>query len=241
MEDDTTTTQPTDDAGAQAPPVEPVVTDVADETTTTEPSEPSSDAAEETPSAPTADDKLQKFARSQGIDLDSPSAIKAAQIAMKAQSEATRNYQKSQELEKATNINPEQVPADATPQQHENVRLRNMELKMDIQSWKLQNQDKLALESQMVEVLSDPNKKLLVQEGYLTLDDVYNLAKANSPDNSAEVKSQGKREALQSLAQKQQAAVPTGHATNPSATPKEKPFKELSLEEMRAKLGYARR
>lgn len=240
MDEETTITQPIDDAGAQAPPVDAVVTDAADETTTTEPSEPSQDSTEETQPAPTVDDKLQKYAQSNGIELDSPGAVKAAQIALKQQQEATRNYQKSQELEKATNITQEQLPADVTPAQQENVRIRNLELKYEIQGWKLQNQDKLALESEMIKVLSDPTKKALVQEGYLTLDEVYDLAKAKSPDNSAEVKSQGKREALQSLAHKQQAAVPAGHATSPGVTPKEKPFAELSIAEMEAKLGTVR-
>lgn len=242
MDEEPTTVPDVVDTGAdQALPVQPNEPQPADDQPVAEPSEPSQDAEPSEASAPQVDDKLTKFAKSQGIDLDSPSAIKAAQIAMKAQSEATRNYHKSAELEKVTNIAPEQVPADATPQQQENVRIRNLELKYEIQGWKMQNQDKLALESDMVNILNDPNKKLLVQEGLLTLDDIYSLAKASSPDNSAEVKSQGKREALQSLAHKQQAAVPAGHATNPSTTPKEKPFNELSLEEMRAKLGVHRR
>jgi hypothetical protein len=47
----------------------------------------------------------------------------------------------------------------------------------------------------------------------------------------AAVKSQGKREALESLAHKQQAAVPTGSATT-SGQPKKKEFKDLSIKEM---------
>lgn len=239
MEDDTTTTQPTDDAGAQAPPVEPVVTDVADETTTTEPSEPSSDAAEETPSAPTADDKLQKFARSQGIDLDSPSAIKAAQIAMKAQSEATRNYQKASQIEKGmiemSDSSAEQV-AQATGQDPEVLkRLQRIEVRDTIRDFWDKHPGAAKYEDRMTEIA---NTAGLYGTPEAILKAAYGMAVAEDTDN---VKSQGKREALQSLAQKQQAAVPTGHATNPSATPKEKPFKELSLEEMRAKLGYARR
>ena len=111
---------------------------------------------------------------------------------------------------------------------------------MEVQSWKMSNQDKLALEPEMIKVLSDPAKKAMLQEGYLTLDDVYKLAKADAPDNTAAVKSQAKQETLQALAHKQQAAVPTGHATTAS-TPKEKPFSELTREEMRARLGVAKR
>ena len=92
----------------------------------------------------------------------------------------------------------------------------------------------------MVEVLKDQNKLLLVQQGYLSLDDVYSLAKANAPDNSENIKSEGAQEALRNLAQKQAAAVPTGAATT-NSKPAEKDFKELSIAEMEAKLGFARR
>ena len=220
----------------------PDVSYATDEPDTSEPSEPSQgvDEAEEPTNQPTVDDKLQKYARSQGLELDSPSAIKAAQIAMKAQSEATRNGLKASELEKATNITQEQLPVDAPQTTVDAARIRNMELRMEVQSWKMANQDKLGLEKEMIQILADPNKKLLVQEGYLSLDDVYKLAKAEVPDNSDAVRSEGKREALQSLAHKQQAAVPTGHATTQSA-PKQKQFKDLSIAEMEAQLGFAKR
>lgn len=233
--DENTTTDPAVpvETGAEALPVEQVETNAAADTAPAEPSETPQDGQD---AAPAVDAELQKYAESNGIALDSPGAIKAAEIARKAQSEATRNYQKASELEKAASITDQDLPADATPQQVDNARYRNVE----IQLWKIQNQDKLALEPQMVEILADPTKKAMVQQGYLSLDDIYTMAKGASPDNSAAVKSEGKREALQSLAHKQQAAVPTGHATNPGVTPKEKPFAELSIPEMEAKLGYHR-
>lgn len=240
MDENDNTVQPDVQAAPDQgqPAADTVVTETLDQTDTSVPSD-ASPAGEETPAAPEADDQLQKFAKSQGLDLDSPSAIKAAQIAMKARSEATRNYQKANELEKAANITQDQLPADLTPQQQENVRLRNLELAYGVQQWKMQNQDKLDMESSMVNILGDPIKKQLVQEGYLSLDDVYKLAKAEAPDNSAQVRSEGERAALERLAQKQQAAVPTGHATT-QTPPKEKPFNELSIQEMEAKLGRVR-
>lgn len=240
MNEDDTTVQDVQDTGAEALPVSQDAPDSAGVQDTTEPSESQQDAAEETPSAPDVDDKLKTYAQSQGIDLDSPSAIKAAKIAMAAQSEATKNYHKTQELEKATSITDEQVPADATQQQQENIRIRNLELQLSVQSWKASNPDKAALENDMVKVLQDQKKLAMVQEGYLSLDDVYSLAKASAPDNSSQLKSEGGQEALQRLAQKQTAAVPRGNATTMTA-PKEKPFSELSIAEMEAKLGFARR
>lgn len=111
-------------------------------------------------------------------------------------------------------ITEEQVPTDATPQFQESVRMRNLELKLDIRDWKANNPDKAAHESAMVGVLADPIKRSLVQEGYLSLDDVYNIAVGSNPNVEADLKSQGKKEALQNLAHKQQAAVPRGNAVN---------------------------
>lgn len=241
MEEQDTTVQPdvqaAPDMGQPATDTSQVDTPVTD--TPSEPSDTSA-ASQEAPAAPEADEKLQKFASSQGIELDSPSAIKAAQIAMKARSEATKNYKRSTELEKATNITQDQLPEDASPVVQENARIRNLELQIGIQGWKASNPDKLELEGEMVKVLSDPIKKQLVQEGYLSLDDVYNLARASAPDTTADVKSQAKQEALQSLAHKQQAAVPTGHATT-SATPKKKSPQEMTIAEMEATYGFAER
>lgn len=222
------------------PASDDVQVDTLDTTDNSAPSD-APQASDDESTAPQVDEQLQKFAQSQGIELDSPNAIKAAQALQKARSEATRNYQKASELEKATNITQEQLPADASQPQYDAARIRNMELKMEVQSWKMNNPDKVALEKEMVGILADPNKKLLVQEGYLSLDDVYKLAKAEAPDNSAAVRSEGKREALQSLAHKQQAAVPTGHATNQGTSPKQKEFKDLSIAEMEARLGFAKR
>lgn len=240
MDDDTTTGAPVAEPTggeqpqpAEATPVEPAAADAS-----TEPSEASPDGqGDQSPAAPQVDEELQRYAQSNGIALDSPGAIKAAEIARKAQSEATRNYQKASELEKAAQITQQDLPADATPQQVDSARYRNLEIQM----WKLQNQDKLALEPQMVQILSDPNKRAMVQEGYLSLDDVYTMAKGMDTGSTAAAKSQGKQEALQALAHKQQAAVPTGHATNPGTLPAGKKFEDLSIAEMEAKLGTIRR
>lgn len=229
---------------AEQPPAEPTGEQAPAETPSGE--QPTSTEEGDQASLPTqndVDEKLKSFAKGQGIDDVSElsdrerSLLKAAYDNKAA---ADRNFQRSNELEKATNINDDQVAQDATPEERENVRLRNIELRMEIQGWKLQNPDKTALEGEMVKILADPNKKALVQGGYLSLDDVYSLAKASAPDNSEQVKSQAKREALESLAHKQQAAVPTGSATNPGTAPKEKPFEELSIAEMEQKLGFVR-
>lgn len=234
MEDQTTTGDASVDDGGQQPQVIngvavddqgqalPVPENTEAATTAAEASsdEQSTDEVDATSGAseeavPGVDDKLRKYAESNSITLDSPGAIKAAELAMKAQSEATRNYQKASELERAAKITNDQIPDDIEPEARDNVRVRNLELKFEAQNWKLQNPDKAVYESDMANILAnDPVKRQLVQEGYLSLDDVYSIARGKSSTSDVDLKSQGKREALESLRDKQQAAVPGGKAVN---------------------------
>ena len=220
MEEETTTSAPidtggqtiqgiaVDDQGMAVPQPEDTEPAQADSTTiATEEQEPS------TTNEPSDDEQLVKFAESKGLTLDSDSTRKAAKMAMNAERAMHQKAQKASELERAANITPDQVPEDATPEVRDNLRVRNLELRYDVQQWKQLNPDKLEHESAMVEVLSDPTKRALVQEGLLSLDDVYSMARAN---DLGAVKSEGKREALTDLAQRQQTAVPTGNAVNPS-------------------------
>lgn len=255
MADTTTTTDEQVQTGAEALPAEQVQ-DVAVQTTATtdgvqkaesaegQPltAEPTSEAKGGERPKPADEDKLRSFAKGQGIEDISELSERERSLLKSAydnKAAADRNFQRSSELEKATNITQEDIPVDATPQQVDDARIRNMELKMDIQNWKFRNSDKLALESEMVKVLADPTKKALVQGGYLTLDEVYNLAKANAPDNSDAIRTEGKRDALEALAHNQQAAVPTGKATNSAASPAKKDIKDMSITEIEAQYGFA--
>lgn len=239
MDEENTTVQPTEETGAPvAQPVEPVAPDTAVENAVAEPSEAQQDAEEvETPSAPEADDKLRKYAASQGLELDSPSAIKAAQIAMKAQSEATRNYQKASELEKTVSVQSDaeaEEIAEQTGQDPELLkRLQRVEVKEAVRDFWNQDGIDRSMEPKMIELLN--TKPHLAGD----LDALYALAAMQS-GATATALSQGKREALQNLAHTQQAAVPKGNATT-TATPAEKPFNELSIAEMEKKLGMVNR
>lgn len=180
--------------------------------------ETSQDAPQETEPA-TADNSTTEWLKKKGVDPSSPEAIeKVAEMARNAEKAMHEKAQKASELEKTAKITEEQIPLDATPQERDNVRVRNLELKFDIQAWKQSNPDKLAHEDEMVEVLSDPIKRELVQGGYISLDDVYSMAIGSNPDTIANVKSQAKKDTLQSLAQKQQAAVPAGNAVRSSGS-----------------------
>lgn len=239
MDEDTTTGQDVQDAGAdEAQPVDSEQAQTADVKDVAEPSESEQDTeGEEQPGQSEVDDKLKKYATSQGIELDSPSAIKAARIAMKAQSEATKNGQRASELEKATSaISDDEATrvAESTGQDPELLkRLQRVEVKEAVRDfWNQEGIDR-SYEPSMI--------KLLETKPYLAgdLESLYATAVMKSGGVAA-VKSQGKREALESLAHKQQAAVPTGNATT-NAAPKKKDFKDLSIPEMEKQLGFHRR
>jgi hypothetical protein len=215
----------------------PVVESESEATVEQPVTEPSEEATDTTPSAPEADDKLRKYAANQGIELDSPSAIKAARLAMENQAEKTRNYQKASELEKTvtaqSDVEAEQV-AEATGQDPELLkRLQRVEVKEAVRDFWNQDGVDRSFEPKMIEILA--TKPHLAGD----LESLYATAVMKSGGVAA-VKSQGKKEALSNLAHNQQAAVPKGSATT-NAAPKGKEFKDLSIAEMEKQLGFAKR
>lgn len=175
---------------------------------------PAEESSEETEAE---DNSTAEWLKKKGVDPKSPEAIeKVAEMARNAEKAMHAKAAKASALEKASQITDDQVPADATPEVRDSVRTRNLELRLDIQDWKMRNPDKVVHEAEMVKVLTDPTKKALVQDGYLSLDDVYSIARGG---NTEAAKSQGKKEALESLAQKQTAAVPKGNAVTSVNSP----------------------
>lgn len=233
MDDDKSTAPVAEETEVVDSPVVEGEQDATVEQPVTEPSEESEDTPQ---SAPETDDKLRKYAENQGIELDSPSAIKAARLAMENQAEKTRNYQKASELEKAaTVISDEDATATASATGQDPAllqRLQRVEVKESVRDfWNQEGVDR-SFEPAMVEVLQD--KPYLAGD----LEALYATAVMKSGGVAA-VKSQAKKETLSELAHKQQAAVPTGNATQ-RGTPKEKPFESLSIKEMEARLGVHR-
>jgi hypothetical protein len=229
MDEQTTTEAPVADGGSQV--VNGVAIDsdgiaiTESQPETTEQAEAVAQPENNSQEAPTddepasADNSTVEWLKKKGVDPNSPEAIeKVADMARNAEKAMHEKAQKASELEKTAKITEDQVPYDATPEERDNVRVRNLELKFDIQEWKRSNPDKLAHEAEMVKVLADPVKKELVQAGYISLDDVYSMAVGGNPETIQNVKSQTERETLQKLAQKQQAAVPAGNAVASSGT-----------------------
>jgi hypothetical protein len=91
-------------------------------------------------------------------------------------------------------------------------RLMSMEVKSSIRDFWDANPDAQQYESEMARIATEAG---LYGTPEAILKASYAMA---AMSNQGAVKSQGKREALESLAHKQQAAVPTGNAVNSSIT-----------------------
>lgn len=247
MEENTTTTNDTKTEGAESALPNGGTQDVAvNETTNTEVNADGGDKQEAQEGGdkplPNSDEKLASFAKGQGIeDLSdlSPREMSLLKSAYDNKAEQDRVRQKATELEKTMSTMSDesaQQVAEATGQDPEVLkRLQRMEVKDSIRDFWETHPEARQYQQEMAKIASDSG---LYGSPDAILKAAYAMAVAN---NQGAVKSQGKREALESLAQKQQAAVPAGNATNPGVTPKAKDFKDLSISEMEAKLGFARR
>ena len=218
---DETTTEATVDAGATingvqvddngTAVVQPEETEQAEavETPTEEVVEEQPETVEE--AEPSEDEQLAKFAENKGLELDSDNAKKAAKMAMNAERAMHQKAQKAGELEKTmTSMSDEsaEYTAQATGQDPEVLkRLQKMEVKDSIREFWDSNPDARKYETQMAEIATSSGL-------YGTPEAILNAsyAIALSKDTNG-VKSDVRRQTLNSLAQKQQAAVPTGNAT----------------------------
>lgn len=235
MEEKTTTEAPVDTGVQETQPVETEQATAAEETTETQQQTEST----QTESEPSEDDQLAKFAQTKGLELDSENAKKAAKMAMEAERNMHKATGRAGELEKTMSTMSDESAvqtAQATGQDPELIkRLQRMEVKDSIRDFWDQNPDARKYEKEMAAIATGSG---LYGTPDAILKASYAMAVAN---NQGAVKSQGKREALESLAHKQQASVPTGSATNPEVTPKEKPFEDLSINEMESRLGFVNR
>lgn len=203
-----------DDQGMAVPVPEEAEESTAVETTDTETAEEKSDTGAEE-ALPEEDAKLQKFAKGQGIEDISQLSEREKSLlksAYDSKVEYTQKRQKASELEKTmTTMSDDSAEqqAQVTGENPEVLkRLQRMEVKDSVRDFFDRNPDARPFEKEMA--------KIAVESGlYGTPEAIlkasYAIAVSNNPDA---VKSQGKREALESLAHKQNAAVPIGNAIN---------------------------
>lgn len=212
MEEETTTPTP---QGAGIEETQPATTEpvaAATEASTTEekPTAPSETVE------PSEDEQLADWAKNKGLDLDSDSAKKAAKMAREAERAMHQKSQKASELERSMNelsdIGAESVASQTGENPEVLKRVQRMEVRDALRDFFDARPDAKAYEQQMITVLS---KGDLVGTPEAVLNAAYGIALS---EDTGAVKSQARRETLESLAQKQQAAVPTGNATNKTIT-----------------------
>src|SRR3569833_275714 len=179
---------------------------------TSEQQDKSSTAGDAGASVPEVDEKLKAYAESKGITLDSEGALKAAKIAMDNQAEYQRTRQQASELGKA--LQQPETPAQGSEDDPALARIQAVELKLAVNDfWQQEGHDR-TLEPKMAEIVTEnPNLGLLVKSGYLSLDQLYSMARGSDTNRDADLKAAGGKEALQDVASKQQAKAIHGAAT----------------------------
>jgi hypothetical protein len=201
-----------DDQGMAVPqPEETESAEAVQETTATEEVQEA-----EATSEPSEDEQLAKFAETKGLELDSDNAKKAAKMAMNAEKLMHSKATKASELERTmSSMSDESATqvAEATGQNPEVLkRLQRMEVKDSIREFWDSNPGARQYESEMATIAVESG---LYGSPEAILKASYAMAVAKNPEA---LKSQGKREGLESLAHKQQAAVPRGNAVNSGST-----------------------
>lgn len=209
-----------DDQGrAVSEPEETVSAEAVTETSEPDESETeaTSESSETVEQSDGEDEQLAKFASSKGLTLDSENAKKAAKMAMNAEKLMHSKANRASELERTmsdmSDESAEQV-AQATGQDVDYLkRLQRMEVKDSIRDFWESNPDARNYESEMANIATTSG---LYGTPEAILKASYAIAKSNDISG---VKSQVKRETLESLAHKQQAAVPRGNSVTSSQTP----------------------
>lgn len=169
-------------------------------------------------------DENSEWLRSKGIDPSSPEAIaKLAAMARNSEQMMTKATQRASELEKSLN-QPVDVGQSSMEEFIQDYRRDKM-----ISSFKESTPDWSSHEGKMTELLTEQvntpygvfTRSQLVNEGLLTLQDVYAMAKGASPVNTEDIKRNAQNEVLQTLANSQRAGGANTHATNSLPTPKD--------------------
>lgn len=224
MEDQTTTNEsvdtgetqsvngiPIDDQGMAISEPEETEQTSAVETTT----QPEKEATT-VDSEPSDDEQLTKFAETKGLVLDSDNAKKAAKMAMNAEKLMHDKTKRAGELERTMSTMSNDAAdreAQATGQNPELLRtVRQLQVDKSIRDFWDENPEAKQYEKEMAVIANEAG---LFGTAESILKASYAMA---AMSNQGAVKSQGKREALESLAHKQQAAVPIGNAVTSSMT-----------------------
>lgn len=212
MEPTTTVAPPTDGVAPTTQPVEGVQQPAA------QPQEPVSQGQ-----PAQATDEYAAWLASKGLDSSASDAFeKAAQMAYNSEKLMSKATQEASELKRSLTP-PAQQPepgSNADPALNEFIQdYRRDKLingfKQSHQDW---NQHEPAMVAKLQEVVNTPygeyTRSQLVNEGILSLEDVYAMAKGSAPVNTDQIKAETRTEVLQTLANTQRAGGGNAQASN---------------------------
>lgn len=215
MDEPITTDAPVETGAVEAAqPVEP-----EQQTAAVEPTEPQTEPV----AGPSPDDNLE-WLKNKGVDPTDPEAVaKVAKMYRDAEKAMHQSTTKASELEQKLVGDVQTQPIDAAnPDLVQQLagEIQALKTAQNVNSFFASNPEAKALESKMTEMVTErPELGELVKSGYLSLNDLHAMAKASTPGLDDQLKAEGGREALQTVAAKQQAKAVHGAATSSELTP----------------------
>lgn len=161
-----------------------------------------------------------EWLQSKGIDPNDPQAFeKVANMAYNSEKLMSKTRQQATELEKQMQSLPETQYSDDPLVQEALSVARRAETTIQVAQWKQERGITSAEDQKLGEyVSSNPNLGQLYKSGALTLDNLYAMFRADTTDTAA-IKQQGAKEALEGLANKQRTTAPTGSAVSSAPAP----------------------
>lgn len=183
------------------------------EPTTTEPTE-----TPEATDTPIADENVQ-WLQNKGIDPSDPDAVaKLAQMARNA--EKAMHEAKQPKLNDALTEQPSDIPSDDAQPVVTDPRIDAIILERNVEKFFSAGGDaelateRKALEPAMTQIVTEnPAIGQMVKGGYMTYEQLAALAKGSDPGYGAKLKQDGGREALETVANRQQGRAVSGVAT----------------------------
>lgn len=221
--EETTTTAPVEAVGGVEPQPTEVETPVAAEVAETQ---PETDPIESTPV-----DENVEWLKSKGVDPTSPDSIsKVAKMyrdAEKHMHEATQSKNQLNDQAVAT-INPDDYESPLW------AEVQQLKTQQTVRDFYDAHPEAKEMDAELASVVQA--KPYLAQD----LEAAYAVVRASKTDAQIkEAEARGRERAKAELAKTSTAVTPTGNASG--AAQPDKPFAELSLAEMEAKLGFVRR
>lgn len=175
-----------------------------------------------------SDDNLE-WLKSKGVDPTDPEATaKIAKMYRDAEKAMHQSTQKASELQKALQPTPGEQPTAESLAADPVAALANevqaLKLTQSVTGFFSTNPDAKQYEAQMATIVTEnPTVGALVKGGYLSVQNLYDMAKGADSSREGQLKKDGGREALQKVADKQQGKAVQGQATSSALSDDSKP------------------